>query len=248
MANPGRRKLSLIHIPKTAGSYIRTIFKNTNKFYAKRIHGFNGINPKICPDTRKFIGYNANQDYTKDSQFKKLDTFTVVRNPYDLLYSYYSHDRMDTKRYKGKPYSGWMAVNSIHGIKTFEEFINKYCDPNFEWHIPILQEFLFCQIFNQQGKCEPKYIIRYEKLDNGLKYLIDHYNIKVNNKVYNKKVNISPGKSSYKNAYTPEMVEKVKKKCAVELSMFGYDFNGPTDDRTFIEPNTLVYKWKQKRY
>ena len=48
-------------------------------------------------------------------------------------------------------------------------------------------------------------------------------------------------KKNYKNYYTPELRKLVEQKCARELSLFGYNFDGPTDDRVLIETQDVKF-------
>jgi hypothetical protein len=245
MGKEGKKLLSLIHVPKTAGSYIRGLFSETDKFYDTRIHGFHGINPKVCKESHLFLKYNEKSDYTKTPKYNNSDFFAVVRNPFDMLLSYYSHSRTAQQNKKGA-YRGWMACNSIHRFKTFEEFIKAYCNPKFKWHMPIMKEFLFSQLFTQTGNCVPKYIIRYERLQEGLDFLIKEYRINYSDRKRKNISNKSLKELDYKKVYTDNMKNLVAKKCAVELEMFNYNFDGPKDDLVFINPSVLKYKWKGK--
>jgi hypothetical protein len=227
------RKLSFIHIPKTGGSYARQIMKGAN-FHDTGMHGFSGANPVFDKRINDYTKIHPNRDLLRIKNSKKYDFFTTVRNPFDMLYSYYSHSRNN--------YSGWAACNTIHDIHDFEDFINKYCDENFEWHYPAFKKMLFSQIFIPSGKCLPKHIIRYEKLNHGLRDLCHMYGIEYNENIVGK-LNVSNKKNTYNEAYTDEMIDKVNIKCKFELDSFGYDFNGPTDDAIKVSTRGLIYKW-----
>jgi len=196
--------------------------------------------PQVSKQSKKYLKFDIGVDYEIALKGMDLDFFAVVRNPYDMLYSYYNHRRRIEDGWRDE-YSGWAACNDIHSISSFEEFIDKYCDSNYEWHIPIYKEMLFSQLFNAEGKCVVKHIIRYERLAEGLKQLASMYDIEPDLTV-NKK-NVSLNGKSYKNVYNNEMKGKVLKKCSKELSMFGYSFEGPTDDSIFIDKK-LFYRRK----
>jgi hypothetical protein len=228
------KRLCLVHVPKTAGTYIRSILKNETKYFDHRSHSFFGMTPHVMPRASKYAGA-IGVNYTRQLNIKRFIFFTVVRNPYDLLYSYYSHTR--------NGYSGWGACNTVHSIKDFEDFIDKYCNLKFKWHVPILQEMLFSQLFNRNGVCMVHHIIRYERLEEGLKELCHRYGMEGNFDLPKK--NITPNKKSYKEVYNSKMKEQVAKKCSLELKMFGYDFDGPTDDSVFVTKR-LTYKRKRR--
>ena len=87
-----------VHIPKTAGNSVRQAMRNknllTNPGFLKkeREHHFAKKNVK------RIIGQHLSfttpyfPSYTSINEYKNADvSYTVVRNPYDILVSYYSH-------------------------------------------------------------------------------------------------------------------------------------------------------------
>jgi len=146
--------------------------------------------------------------------------FSIIRNPFDLLHSYYLHTRSN--------YSGFAGCNTIHNIASFPDFIEKYCDPDFQWHVPLLKHHLFSQLFLPGGKLLPKMIVRFEHYKEGLQQLFDECGIRVLG--WPPKANQTQGKVDYRTVYTPSMKAMVEKKCQRELKDFGYTFSGPTDD------------------
>lgn len=78
--------------------------------------------------------------WNKD-KYDKL--YVLVRNPFDVLKSYYFHTHSkkhkDTAKSKGQfevdynRIDGWMFVNQIHGFNSWWEFLDSYIDSNFEW-------------------------------------------------------------------------------------------------------------------
>jgi hypothetical protein len=228
------KRLSFVHIPKTGGSYTRKMLKGDN-FYDTERHGFFGANPPFDSRINDYTKIHKHRDLSKISNYSKLDFFAIVRNPFDMLYSYYSHTREN--------YGGWAACNEIHDIDSFEDFVNKYCDPNFKWHYPAFKKMLFTQMFLPQGKCIPKYVIRHDYLNKGLRKLCHDYDIDYNENKFGK-INVSTKSGTYFDAYTEDMKSQVYSKCKFELKMFGYDFDGPTDNKTMLDVSKLTYKWR----
>ena len=142
--------------------------------------------------------------------------FSTVRNPFSLLVSWYFH------RLRGQ--IGLDGCVKIFDIKSFEEFVKKYCDPNFVWLIARqkMKNFMFWQIFNND-KCTVDYVLRNEYLDDALLDFCSKFDITPN---IGEKVNTSEHKD-YRTYYTDELIELVNEKCERELKLFDYDFDGP---------------------
>ena len=222
-------KLFFVHIPKTAGNAVReTLNKhagltNPGKLKKERIHHFGR-----CDAYRRghrsfktpYFPCYAHLDAFNNAKL----SFTVIRNPFDLLVSYYIHDARGT----GKD-TGWADVNKFHNFKTFEEFIQFFCTCNAkDWHVPLLNENLFSQIFDGTNSIVIDYAIYYENLAQGLGELLKLVrNKKRNYKLHMKNINVSTTRSNrrYQEFYTPELRNLVEEKCQWELKTFNYFYD-----------------------
>lgn len=221
------------HIPKTSGSSLEPSspidgwLTRDNK---KKIRYFN-IGHKF--HVRNSYNLPSSEGGHKDFHFKYFETaqdcykikpnfkFSIIRNPFDLLCSYYNH----------KPCNGWASVNRILNIKSFDQFINRYCDDDTIWPQPLLKDNLFSQLYDEQGKCMVDLIIKYEYRNKALNILMDKFNLNFLNLNKHER---NRNKGDYKKYYTPELIKMVEKKYKFELSNFSYDFNGSKDDNYFI--------------
>lgn len=237
-----KKTVFFIHIPKTAGTFTRNLLRKNDNFFVDERHVFPflpvinfGKNNKFAflfQKPKNMVCYNI-------PNFNKFIRFTIVRNPYDLLYSYYSHDRRRVRK-KLIPHTGWGACNNIMGHGNFEQFINRYTDSKTKWHIPCLKDCLFHQIFKKNGDCIANYAVRYERLEEGIKELGDICSMKIPEKFSGEyKENVNAAKKDYREAYTDVMRNKVFVKCNRELDMFRYNFDGPTDSRALIKCNGM---------
>ena len=221
-----------IHIPKTSGGSLKSkqIINLGHEFNVKNIY-------RTPADKNGFHDYKT--CYWKMNKYPKTPNtkISIIRNPFDLLCSYYHHG--DTLLPNGKYcHSGWASVNYTHQFKTFKEFIKAYCNPNFEWHQPQFQKFLFSQLFDINHNCVADIIIKYEYLSEAKKMLNTKLKHPIEDIYKNKSFR---KKHSYKHYYDEEMIELVKKKCHRELKYFNYDFNGSTKHEPLIINCNIKY-------
>lgn len=223
--------LYFIHIPKTSGSSIvgRKIAKLNHVFGIKDARKMTNLEGGFSGDN---FPYFKKAEFPEKSNLK----FTIIRNPYDLLCSYYFHgdELASDGTYK---HSGWAACNYAHNFKTFKEFINCYCDPDFAWHVPLFKNFLYSQLFDGSGNCLVDFIIKYEQFNEASK-ILEQGDISLSRRI---SCNISKRKKEkYYSYYDEEMIQKVKVKCARELDLFRYNFNNSLDNNPIIIPKNHI--------
>ncbi len=240
------KKIYFVHVPKTAGNSVRSALRDQKNLMnaantSDRVENKKQREHKFAVDDASRLGHPSFttsyfSNYTKDRLYKKSEfAFTVVRNPFDLLVSYYMHSSKAGD-------DGWANVNKYHKISTFKDFVMLYCTiESDKWHVPLLNKNLFSQLFNEEGECMVKYALFFENLNENLRELVNHCREekdkdkkrKVKLKTLNKSSRRTEG--SYKKYYDEEMVKKVQEKCAVELEMFGYRFSGKPEKRSILD-------------
>ena len=118
-------------------------------------------------------------------------TVATVRNPYDLLVSW------------------WLVIKERTGSwKDFGRFLDEYDNPN------MLRDgrlFYF----------EAYHLMRYETLQKDFNIVLSSARIRP---VKLNRLNMTPGKLSYKSYYTPETIAIVKDRFAEDLEEYGYGF------------------------
>lgn len=227
-----------LHIPKTAGNYIRRIFNSLNlkindeiyegtkekhKFAKDNVYRWTFKKNKPFKDNL-FINYSYSKSYLESKY-----SFTVVRNPFALLKSYYFHGQP-------KHNFGWGYCRKFHNFNSFEKFIDFYCncEPE-EWHIPELNRNLFSQIFDLHGKSKIQYALYHEQIDRHILELISHIKISKIKKnliklkfYFQKKEKINTNKytnNDYREFYNCNMKKQVFKKCKYIFDSFNYSFH-----------------------
>lgn len=225
-------QIYFIHIPKTGGSSFTSeqIVNLGHRFNVKKIY-------RTPADNKGFHQYTS--CYWKKFKYpiEPNTKISIIRNPFDLLCSYYHHGEK-LKKNDEYCHSGWASVNYTHQFKTFKDFIKGYCDPNFDWHIPQFKKFLFSQLFDIKNNCVADIIIKYEYLDEAREI----FNKKLKKPIINLKCHISKRKTkNYKEYYDEEMIDLVNKKCRKELTSFNYDFKGSTKHEPLIINCNIKY-------
>ena len=165
--------------------------------------------------------------------------FTVLRNPFDVLVSYYYSSSF------GRSQDGWHGCRAWGKYKDFEDFILRYCDPEEKWNVAPLKENLYSQLVNDEGDVCVDYILRYERLENGLQFLEGEFNLERNADIDETKSswrticstsrNKTPDREKdYRIYYTDRMRELLEKKCVFELGVGNYNFDGFKGPENFV--------------
>ena len=245
-------EILFLGIPKTGSTYVDRIFQDNGywrwaerPFHDKPIMKFTGRYHSpghgvftLNDDIRilgEAIRTHENKWGPECKRHKNVVTFSVIRNPFDYFVSYIYHGA-----------EGYGSVRRYYKFKHdyFENIVKHYCDENQEWHYPPAKKFLFFHIFRDTGNCGTHFLIRNEHLPDGMRLFSEAAGL--NLKISDKRVNITAHRSrnkghDYRNFYTPELRKMFEKKCARELEMFGYDFDGPIDDRIILDSRKMRY-------
>lgn len=198
-------KLDFIHIPKCGGSWLRNAGGKEIKHQGH----------VVCDNLAGVPVYFKrawNKIYTPG---KRL-SFTIIRNPWDLLVSmyFYNFPYRSPRTEKPEPYLDAFGFP----FKLFSEFVDAYCDPFYPWMVPAQQENLFFQIY-KQGIIVPL-VFKLEDLEELEHWLLYQFKVKI------KKTDV-PNASKhnhYSEYYTPALRDMVKIKCQREIALGGYEF------------------------
>ena len=189
------KKLIFIHIPKTAGiSLVKAFFGEVT------LEGHRSL-------------WFYKQVFKSD--FKEYFTFTIVRNPWDRLYSAYKFLE-----------KGGMNIHDKNAFEThlsiyrdFEDFVlnglNKKITQEIMHLIP--QHEFVC---DKNGKIIVDHIGRFENLNKSIEKINDILKSDFKLEHHNK-----TDKKDYKDIYTTKMIEKVHQIYQKDIDIFEYKFN-----------------------
>jgi hypothetical protein len=228
-----------VHIPKTGGSFTKDTLKNYGiNVLEKSVE--NGKKSSKWPFCMGHYTFNGNTDtkfgelpeWKKWVERKNCFFFTIVRNPYDLLVSWYYH---------GDGKSGWQDAAKLIEAYTFDEFVEKYC--NWEFHFKDFERCVFDQLFDATGHYVPEITIRNEFLNSGLEQTLRGCGLVKTNEAIRwppRKYSKHRAHRDWRSYYTDKTAELVAKKCKFELEVFGYTFDGPTNQEPIISPRSRI--------
>lgn len=187
-------KTIFIHIPKTAGiSLVKSIFGDVT-----------------------LEGHRSVSFYKQvfDSTYSDFFTFTIVRNPWDRLYSAYKFLQKGGMNIHDK--NAFETYLSIY--RDFEDFIlnglNKKIISEIMHFIP--QHEFVC---DKHGKIIVDYVGKFENLNKSLDEINSILKSEFELAHYNK-----TDKKDYRSIYTTEMIEKVHQIYQKDIDIFEYSF------------------------
>ena len=202
-------KFIFLHIPKCAGVSVgRTLNKVT------------GV-------TDIYEGFKIHHDEFDKDMFKEYFVFTFVRNPLDRLYSQYKYrDFLNTKHKFSYVVDNIQDLFEKHYNCTREErkegTLQEIADYYGEFiHLTSQYEFLQGKYSNNVDYLPYiNYIGKYETLSEDFNTVCQRIGLSVVDLPYS---NISSLKKNYKEAYTDELVDKVRDKYAQDIEYFNYE-------------------------
>ena len=188
-------KCIFIHIPKAAGiSVNKALFGN-------------------------YVGaHKSIKDYKKiypSRTFNSYYKFTIVRNPWDRLYSAYTFLKkggMNDFDYK-------FMLKELDTIDSFEQFVMEWLDEQTIYsYIHFIPQLNFLQ--DNEGYCPIDFIGRYENLNEDFAKIAR----RINSKTKLEHLNNTSRKITYKDVYTKEMILKVSILYKQDIDFFKYTY------------------------
>ena len=197
------REIVFVHIPKTGGETVEKILRITKNHYNA--------------STRKM------EDPCWDRKFK----FTVVRNPWDRMLSFYFHLRKsldETNRYYHHPMNpkrAWKLATSL----PFNEWIVKVLVDNPDAGVTSYGNDLLASahdyLFSKDEKILVDYVARFENLEQDMKRLFQMIG---KPRLRLPKINTSKRRGDYRSYYNKKSIAIVAKAFARDVSIFNYTY------------------------
>lgn len=217
-----------IHIPKTGGTYITQ--KDSEGYF------------KVCKPL-KTIGHNYivcskyeyNPIYCREPWRHRLTTlevnilkepvvFSVVRNHWDWLVSYFFHAGGKKSKFLDKMHYDYQLSQ-----KGFDYFLKSIVDRDSIWPD---NKFIFTQVFSSSGNLIPDYILRTHTLDEDLKQFASETGFTYSTKS-RKRVS---RKDDYKSYYTDSLAQLVLDTWKDEIELYGFSYeNIESDEKTLLK-------------
>jgi hypothetical protein len=239
---PETQRVFFIHVPKTAGTAVKWYLnqRGIETYHIADPHPFPFL--KVEQLTTPIFGrvdgidikLQVQQSYPlRPNTWDNMLKFSLTRNPFSWLVSWYLHGTPETE-------DGWGNVNYIYGIRSFPEFVEKFCSPKVAWNHALNTSYwkrmMYSQWFGQGGSAVVDFVVRAEHLEEGMEHLLSAAGFEDIEHPPAEKTNVSHRrKKDYRNYYDSASKEIVQKFFNRELTIFGYDFDGPTDDRIIYD-------------
>jgi hypothetical protein len=214
-----RHGFAFIHVPKTGGTSVaRALWRHADHadgYWANRCLAMIGIhvNHYAPARMRKFRPHTPAAELKRNlpaGMFESLFTFAVVRNPWDLLVSYY-HFLRDAE--------GHVAHVSHRRRRTARL-------PDFEAYVryeigrgKISQARM---VADRSGRVLVNFLGRYESLEADFAHACGRIGIDASLGHANTSL-----RGDYRDYYTPRLAALVRDHFAEDVERFGYEFSGP---------------------
>lgn len=188
-------KYIFVHIPKTAGSLIKTLLKISPKTP-------NIIVPQI-KSLKNSLGHYKISEIESEFLGKNLNYFSITRNPYDRIYSVWKFLMLKNG-----------SINALPKVeKDFCDFLISLKNKKYN------NMFFDSQLSFLDNNFEKVTVIKYEE-KNKIEDFLEENDVRW----MDKKINASPG-IFYKNAYVDDSYKSIVKELYEEdFKTFDYDF------------------------
>jgi hypothetical protein len=229
------RKLLHIHIPKTGGTTVNSLFARAPLFFnaehscferGVKVQGKVKIN---TPGKGKTGEWPCYRDYvTADSLI-----FGVTRNPFSWLVSYFYHT--GAGRFGLKRHVGWQGVRDIYNFQTFDAFVNAYLDMQ-SWHFPPISKSPIGQLIDINGNFQGDFLLLSETLVVSLPVMAASLNIHLASDLLH--LNKSQVSKDYRDFFSDNLAERVFERFPDFFNITGYGFETVfvnSHSPTFIE-------------
>lgn len=199
--NENKEAWIYIHVPKTAGMFIKSRIKEsieTSKILDPFVNNNMFSTPIKNAPSISFVKKHI--ELANDERIKFI---AVVRNPYDRVYSLWK----------------WSRSHGLPGNLEFPEVEDKFNDfaislaeGNYDHYYFMQRQTFFLKEYDDRLK-----ILKFEDLNTEVKSFFQENGVSWSDQ----KVNDIPGKH-YTDVYTQESIKAIQKRCSEEFEVFDY--------------------------
>ena len=216
-------KYVFIHIPKTGGTSIRTLITHHPKMFKPDVAGhWHGITeehyakfPNVSRElwthstAEEIKNWMTNNNYDWDDYFK----FCFIRNPWDRMVSSYEY-YMQTITKQEQPDKRNLKIVSKYKTLPAERFILDKCKID-----PIKKMAL-----SKDGNLLVDFIGKVEKMQSDIQYIVQKINPDLKNTDWKLTKENTTVRGEYRNYYTENMINQVRKHNQKTIELGGYEF------------------------
>jgi len=238
---------AFIHIPKSGGTYLAQLEtdKQSVIYPMKYLGHCCVVNKKISipEDFPPKVGYKNKTKYDQRWLVNGYYVFSIVRNIFDWLVSYWGHAGGHNPKYRSTNHYDYEVAQ-----KGFEYLVKTIANREDKWPS---RKFIHFAIFSYHGDLIVDWINRTENLDEDLKALAKYKNLSYSRK---EKQRLGVRKRDYKSYYNDELIELVYKTWGRELKLFGYTFEGLDIENAILkrkiessQKDNIKYFWEKDK-
>jgi len=232
-------RAAFLHIPKTGGTYIAQL-ESTNKPVLQPIKYLGHKYIIEEPGEINVVYYRHDEKRMREavilrSKFGKVPVFSIIRNTFSRLVSYYGHAGGTSPKYPNTAHYDHDNAN-----RGFEYLIKLLADREDQWPN---RRFVFAQNFTSKGDLVPSWILRNYTLDSDLSALAKKYGL-----TYQKNSRQRVGKhNNYRTYFTDKLIELVYDTWGREIKLYGFSFE-ECKETTAILPREISCDIKNSVY
>lgn len=197
-------KFIFLHIPKTAGTSVE---ESLNSFHDYDYHD--------NPHAEMMLYY----DDMSEEEYNTFYKFTVIRNPFNLLYSTWSYYVKQNNI--NIEFNEWIKWRFTEKLTKYSDTIDIYGDGNFRMTYYINKNPQTFWLINNDGDFILDHVICFENIEKDLQEVFDILGLGEMYLPHTNK-NENTGKN-YMQFYNEESIEIVKKEFKIDLDLFGYN-------------------------
>jgi hypothetical protein len=210
--------LYFLHIPKTGGTYV-TQLESDDRSVIGPIESLGHSYVIVEPGQTNPLYRHHDSQRASDLVHLKDDldrpVFTVVRNVFAWLVSYYFHCGGHNPRYHDPEHYDYDNAQ-----KGFDYLLRVIMDREDLWPN---RKFIFVQNFASDGSLVPRYILRTRTLDDDLAWLADEFQLDYKGPRTKQR---RGGHRDYRDYYSDALISDVRETWSREIELYGFEFDG----------------------